>query len=396
MDWWRRDDLHRDGGRLTFAGHDVEALAAQADGPVFLYSAARVLENAARVRQALAATGMGGELFYAVKANRFAPLLALLADSGLAGADVCSPGELAHALDCGFPEARVSYTGVSVSRLDHEVLARHPRILLNCDSLAMVRQVGERTPGRAIGLRLNPALGVGYGDNDRLRYSGARTTKFGVYREQLDEAVALAARADLRIERVHFHLGCGYLDPQLGAWEEAAAACAAMLDRLPDVTEVNVGGGLGAPHRASDAPLDLDRWSAALARLFGGRGVRLSAEPGDYLVKDAGVLVLEVTGVERKRDTLFVGVDGGFNLHPEPAFYDLPCEPVPCVTRPGAAEPVTVAGNINEALDLWCADKPLPPMREGDRLALLNAGGYGAAMSSDHCMRGRFRERLLR
>jgi diaminopimelate decarboxylase len=54
-----------------------------------------------------------------------------------------------------------------------------------------------------------------------------------------------------------------------------------------------------------------------------------------------------------------------------------------------------VAGNINEALDLWAEDVALPPLEEGDVIALLNAGGYGAAMSSDHCMRGVFREILL-
>ena len=45
------------------------------------------------------------------------------------------------------------------------------------------------------------------------------------------------------------------------------------------------------------------------------------------------MLVLGVTDIERKRDKLFVCVDGGFNLHPEPAFYDMPCEPVACFIR---------------------------------------------------------------
>ena len=94
-------------------------------------------------------------------------------------------------------------------------------------------------------------------------------------------------------------------------------------------------------------------------------------------------------------DVTFVSVDGGFNLAPEPAYYDLPCEPVACVLRDGAWEPVTIAGNINEALDVWARDKAMPPLAEGDRIALLNAGGYGAAMSSNHCMRGAFTEALL-
>lgn len=60
-----------------------------------------------------------------------------------------------------------------------------------------------------------------------------------------------------------------------------------------------------------------------------------------------------------------------------------------------AWKPVTIAGNINEALDIWAHAKPMPELREGDRIAFLNAGGYGAAMSSNHCMRGDFTEMLL-
>jgi diaminopimelate decarboxylase len=58
-------------------------------------------------------------------------------------------------------------------------------------------------------------------------------------------------------------------------------------------------------------------------------------------------------------------------------------------------ERVTIAGNINEALDLLAEDVVLPALREGDLLALLNVGGYGSASSSNHCMRGQFAEYLL-
>ena len=114
------------------------------------------------------------------------------------------------------------------------------------------------------------------------------------------------------------------------------------------------------------------------------------------------MLVLRVNTVERKRSTDFVGVDGGFNLVIEPFFYSLPCQPVPVrVADPATAfaderlDTVTIAGNINEALDVWAEGIALPPLAEGDLLAFLNAGGYGSAMSSNHCMRGQFHERLL-
>ena len=120
----------------------------------------------------------------------------------------------------------------------------------------------------------------------------------------------------------------------------------------------------------------------------------LSDEPGDYLVKDAGLLLLTVNAVERKKETVFIGVDAGFNIAVEPAVYGLPFQPVPVRRRPGE-ERYTLVGNINEALDVWYADVAMPPVASGDFLALINAGAYSASMASNHCMRGEFKEFLL-
>ena len=157
-----------------------------------------------------------------------------------------------------------------------------------------------------------------------------------------------------------------------------------------------MGGGLGVPHTAADGRLDLEKWGAVLARHFGDRKLHLELEPGEYLLKDAGILLLGKTYLERKRDTLFMGVDAGFNIAPEPAYYQLPFQPVP-LTLSADAElgPVTVVGNINEALDVWFPDAWLPDMTDQSAIALINAGAYSSAMASDHCMRGQFREFLL-
>lgn len=390
--WWERDDLCFAGGRLHLAGHDLDAVAAEADLPVFVYSLERIARKLDLLRDALEQTGCEAGIFYAMKANRFEPILEMLAGAGRCGVDICSPNELDRALACGFAPSDVSFTGTGVANRDLDRLLAHPGLAINCDGLGMIRRIGERAPGRAIGIRVNPALGTGYAGSDQLTYAGGRTTKFGVYREQWAEALALARSFDLSVETLHFHVGCGILDSELGAWEQAMRAGLAFADDLPDLKTVNIGGGLGLPHRATDAPLDLGRWSAMLRGALAGRGVKIAVEPGDFLVKDAGVLVLGVTDVERKRDRTFVSVDGGFNLAPEPAFYDLPCEPVPCTLRSGGWSQVTIAGNINEALDLWAEDVEFPPVREGDRIAFVNAGGYAASMSSNHCMRGDFRE----
>ncbi len=401
--WWAREDLCFESGELTLAGRSLAELAAASGKPTFFYNPVRAQTKLESLHRALAATGQAYRIFYAMKANRFAPLLSYLANTGLCGIDACSPQELQFACACGFDESQISYTATSVSNEDLDILVRHPRALLNCDSLSTIRRLGERAPGRAIGLRVNPAMGVSYGNNQLLQYSGSKTTKFGIYKEHFAEALATAAEYGLEVTRIHFHVGIGYLVPQLDLWDEIVGACTWFVDQVPAVRSVNLGGGLGLPHIAADRPLDLERWSGIIRKHFGPRKLEVCIEPGDFVVKDSGVLVLQVNTVERKQQVTFVGVNGGFNLAIEPAFYKLPCEPVPCriagseaeAFAPNNLQPVTIAGNINEALDIWAEDKALPPLREGDYLAFLNAGGYASAMSSNHCMRGEFGERLL-
>ena len=100
--------------------------------------------------------------------------------------------------------------------------------------------------------------------------------------------------------------------------------------------------------------------------------------------------------MEEKGGKHFVGVNGGFNIQNLAAYYQTLFIVTPLKWKPDKPkEKITLAGNINEAIDILAEDVELPAVSEGDFLALLNTGGYGSASSSNHCMRGRFSEYLL-
>lgn len=388
--WWERDDLGYRQGRLTFAGHDLAAIAEQGT-PTYVYSAARVLENLARLGAALDGAGVPHAVYYAIKANRFGPLLDTLRARGGCGIDACSPAEVELALAHGFREDQVSFTGHAVSDADLDLLAARPGVHVNCDAISTIRRLGRRCPGRAIGIRLNPGLGAGY--NERLRYAGEKPTKFGIYPDRFDEAAAAARAAGMTVDTVHFHLGSGYQGDALGVLDGALAAASRMLDAHPAIRRLNVGGGIGVRMAEADTPVDLARWAAVIARHALPRGLSVAVEPGDYLVKDAGLLLVQVNTVEDKSGTRFVGVDAGLGILNLAAYYRVPYVVAPLVPRPGTRlERVTVTGNINEAIDLLAEDVEVPALEEGDYVALLNVGGYGSAAASNHCMRGAFRE----
>lgn len=395
--WWQRTDLCYQQEQLFFAGRSVHALANQFGTPSFVYSASRVKENLLRLHTALTIAGLTGRytILFAMKANRFAPLLTFLKQTGLCGIDACSPYEVEHAVSCGFASTDISFTASSLSAKDLETLARYDGVFMDCDSLHAIHSWGKLKPGTQIGIRVNPAMGIGRAANDKLQYAGDVTTKFGVYQEQFEEALAVARSYGLRVSKIHFHTGCGYLTPQLEQLERIIAHCFWFIEKAGSVERVNIGGGLGVPHVATDQPLDLDQWAGVLQRQFLDRGLHVEIEPGDYLVKDAGILLLGKTFAERKKKTLFVGVDAGFNIAPEPAYYSLPFQPIPLDYDGSPCSAVSVVGNINEALDVWYEGALLPSLEKHQHLALINAGAYSAAMASNHCMRGQYKEFLL-
>jgi diaminopimelate decarboxylase len=387
--WWERDDLGYREGRLAFGERDLAAIA-EAGTPAYVYRPARAVENLARLRAALEGAGIAHDAFFAVKANRHPAVLGALRAEGNCGIDACSPDEIAHALALGFPEDQVSFTGHAVSEPDLDRIAAWPGVHVNCDAISTIRRLGRRCPGRRIGIRLNPGLGAGY--NDRLRYAGEKATKFGIYPDRFDEALAAAREAGMPVDTLHFHVGSGYQGDALEVLDRVLAGVARILDANPGIRRLNVGGGLGIRMTETDAAIDLGRWAAAIARHAVPRGLRVAVEPGDYLVKDAGLLLVRVNTVEDKGGTRFVGVDAGLGILNLPAYYGIPLVVAPLAPRSGRAARVTLSGNINEAIDLLAEDVELPPVEEGDLLALLNAGGYGAAAASNHCMRGVYRE----
>jgi len=398
--WWERDDLHYRDNILFYDGRNLFRHAVVTDTPFFMYSAKRVKEKLESLHKALSNQGISYKILYAMKANRSIPLLTAIKIFGLCGMDVCSPGETLQALQLDFREEDISFTGVSISDRDLEILKRYPKIVINCGSIRAIRMLAKVCPGRNIGIRVNVGVGIGY--NQMLYYAGKKTTKFGIYQDRFEEALEVARREGMVVQGLHFHSGSGYLTPQLPTLERIFDQFNWFLEKCPDIDYVNIGGGLGTPLVEADHPLDLDAWAAVISEKLGSYPFRVIVEPGDFLVRDSGVMTLQVGMVEKKRDVLFIGVDGGFNIHNEPAYYKLPLIIAPIKRRSNPSEEstesyrnYTIAGNINEGLDIFAENVRLPEVREGDYLAFLNAGSYGAALSSNHCMRGHFTEYIF-
>jgi diaminopimelate decarboxylase len=393
--WWRRPGLDVADGRLSLNGADLEALAREYGTPLFVYDLARPRENMRALQAALTRAGVPYVTRFALKACPDPRILAVLRAMGppgtpeSVGIDACSPGEVTHALANGWEPEEISHTGTNVSERDLDVLLAQP-IRINLDGVSQVERLGRRAPGRTIGLRINQGAGAGY--TEHLSYAGERPTKFGVTEDRLDDAIAAVRRHGLVVDTLHFHAGSGWLGDQLDGFETALLRATPFLDRLLaegfPIREVNVGGGLGRVARDGERPVDLDAYAQVVARHLVPYGVTAAFEPGDLVVKDAGLLLGEVVSVERRGGTAFVGLDIGWNINCAYFIYKYAQE-ILTVRDPlrERTRLVTIAGHINEAGDLFAEDYPFGEVEEGEVVAVLNAGGYLQAMSMTHCLR---------
>jgi diaminopimelate decarboxylase len=335
---------------------------------------------------------------YAVKANGLPALLARAAAAGLS-ADCGSLGELVLADAAGFGASRRTLTGNGRTPEEAAWAARQGVAFVSADAVEEldVLQAAAAAAGTRlhVALRVNPSLAAA---THRHIATGHDEAKFGV--DAADAMAAFKARArwpHLELDGVHVHVGSQVLrsDALLDAARAALALADAATAAGARITRVDVGGGFGVDYSDTGAEFPLDAHAAALAALARDRALEWTFEPGRWLVAPTTVLVAEVLGVKLRRGRRFVTLAAGMNDLLRPALYGARHRLALPLPRAGPVEPATVVGPVCESADTFEEDVPLPPLERGDLVVLLDAGAYGASMSSNYNGRGRLAELVL-
>jgi len=381
---------------LELDGADVGALARRLGTPLYVYGRKTLSRRFDELERALSGTGRRFEIRYAMKSNRFGPVLDLVRERRTSKVDTCSPREVERALAHGFSPDELSLTAGMLSQRDLAQVARYG-VKPNLDTFSVIKRWAE-TPGREldrIGLRINPEVTVGWGEEPKLAYGNS---KFGFDQDRVLEAATHARSLGLVVDEVHMHLGWGLQRSAAATVRQAFSRLAELASAIGTVTTVNVGGGLCWRHRASDDPLPLPLWAEIVGESLSALdpAVGIACEPGTYVTSASGVLVVEVTTVEPRKSGVWIGVDAGHAVNVFAAHYGIPMVffPVADPLRPTSLR-ANIGGNINEANDVFARNVEFPAVTEGELLALWPAGGYGSSMASDHCLRGQPAEVLV-
>jgi diaminopimelate decarboxylase len=377
------------------------ARIAQAVGtPAWVYSAGALRSRARALKAALSAAGLDAGIHYAVKANANLAVLRVLAEEGL-GADVVSEGELRAARRSGIPASAIVFSGVGKTERELRLALAEDILQINLESAEEAERLSALAAslGRVarVALRVNP-------DVDARTHAkittGRSENKFGV---AIAEAPALYARLaalpGLRPVGVAVHIG-SQITAGVSAFRDAYAALARLVGALRaaglPVERVDCGGGLGIPYR-DETPPSPEALAGAIRATLGGLGLPVMLEPGRWIAGPAGVLLASVilqkqgappvpAGGPRRR---FLVVDAAMNELLRPAMYEAWHGILPVAPAAHAAplSPADVVGPVCESGDTFARGRALPAMEPGDLVAFLDAGAYGATMSSTYNLR---------
>ena len=373
---------------LLLEGVPLAAIAAAVGTPTWVYGAGTIRARYRALAAALAEAGLPAHVHFAVKANDRLPVLRLLGTEG-AGADVVSAGELLRAREAGIPAGRIVFSGVGKTAAELRLALEQGIAQINVESaeeLAMLSAIAAGM-GRVapVALRVNPDVDA---DTHAKISTGRARDKFGI---PYAGAAALYAHAatlpgiDPRGLAMHIGSQIRTLAPFRAAYARIAGLVRDLRAAGQRVQVVDCGGGLAIPYRDEPVPGPAGL-AGAIAASFHDLDVELMVEPGRWLVGPAGVLLASVILVKRDGGSRFVVLDAAMNDLLRPAMYDAwhGIVPVGATELTGVLSPADVVGPVCESGDTFARDRLLPPLAPGALVALLDAGAYGAVMSSSY------------
>lgn len=343
--------------------------------PVYVYSASSIRGHAAHLMQTL---GTVGSLRYAVKANANPALLALIFSMGM-GADTVSRGEIQAALDAGCPPSDIVFSGVGKTQ-DELAFALEHGILVNAESEEEIAAIARLRKGVHIGIRVNPGV-----DARTHRYitTGTEENKFGISIDAAVNAFRLAISAGLVPDMLSCHLGSQIMS--LEPYRKSLARLLELHDTLMSegipVSNLDLGGGFGIAY-GDGSDFAVEDLQALLHRDV-PKGMKLSFEPGRYVIGHAGVLLTRVLYRKHYART-FVVVDAGMNDLIRPALYQAHHAILPVTRREQPSVPCDIVGPVCESADCFARDVSMPLPEQGDLLAICDVGAYGWSMSSTY------------
>lgn len=379
---------------LEIGGCDVADLVQKFGSPLYILDETGLRTACRQYREAFQRYyPAAAQVLYASKAWNCLAVCAIVAQEGL-GIDVATGGELYTALRVGADPNKIYLHGnnKSIAELELAVQSGCTIVVDNQLELERLAQMNRDQPIRIM-LRVTPGLDCHTHEYIR---TGHLDSKFGFDPNQVEAIFQLISQnPTLNLVGLHAHIGSQIFELQahrdlpsvMLQWVKKAAQYGL------NISELNVGGGLGICYNESDDPPSIDEWvkivCESMIQACEAENVPLPkvlCEPGRSLIGSSCVTAYTVGGQKTVPGIrTYVSVDGGMSDNPRPITYQSVCRAVLANRMSDdASETVTIAGKHCESGDVLIKDAKLPPSQPGDILVIMATGAYNYSMSSNY------------
>ena len=362
-------------------------IAKEVGTPAWVYSAGALRHRARSLKAALIHAGLTATVHFAMKCNDNLAVLKVLAAEGL-GADVVSGGELRIARAAGIPASGIVFSGVGKTFGEIRQALAEDIFQINAESAEEIEMISavaaEMGRTARVALRVNPDVDA---KTHAKITTGKSENKFGV---AISDAATIYARMaslpGIAPVGIATHIG-SQITAGMTAYRAAYARLAELAKALRaqglPLERIDCGGGLGISYRDEPAPSP-EALAGAIRASLGELGLPVMLEPGRWIAGPTGVLLASVVLQKQGAAHRFVVVDAAMNDLVRPSMYEawhgiVPLSSVRATAPLAASE---VVGPICETGDTFARGRLLPSLQPGDAVAFLDAGAYGAVMSS--------------
>lgn len=384
--------LIHQGGELLLSGRRLSECVEQAGGtPCYLYD---IEQAKSQIEQLRAQLPQPFQLYYAVKANPNKQVLESLLPY-LDGLDIASNGELEQAMASGYKAGSCSFAGPSKSTEElSSALAQGA--YLSAESQTEVKRILHWAESHQeqvqFGLRVNPDFELKASG----MHMGGGAQPFGIDEELIGEVIELVQQSQWgEVTGLHIYAGSQCLNVEsLLELYQASLECFIRIENQFNLqlTQLNLGGGLGVPYFPGNQPIDLGLLGSGLSEIVKVmeaplKGKKLILELGRYIMAAAGYYVCRVNDVKRSRGEVFVMVDGGMHHHLANSgnLGQLLRKNYPVVIAnkldQESVAHINIAGPLCTPLDVVAKQLPSPELAEGDYVVVLLSGAYGLTAS---------------
>lgn len=402
---WGLDLNNKD--HLVLGGCDVVELTKRYGTPLYVVDAARLRSNYHRFVNAFRSNYNEVKVFYSYKTNPVPGVLKVLHDEGC-GAEVVSPYELWLAFRLGVEPSEIIYYGINRSEEDLKTAIGEGVGLIIADSIGEIHRLKKASEElhREVnfGIRVYPEVGWEV-------LFGLQPSKDKI----IDTLKELKNASLLNLRCLHTHIGTGIRNTK--DYQKAVEFICSLMDKIKekldiDIECLNLGGGFGVPTVRSLTFREIAMYktlnipprepnvescppSGVFARTicdllskycarYGLKEPHLFLEPGRAITSDAQILLLTVGEIKKMNNGTKAAVtDGGMLNIASPLAYEYhKC----FLANRASAEfknKYFVAGSLCAPGDILYRNWKLPELKEGDVLAVMDAGAYFTSFSNN-------------